>query len=146
MSNVSITSDETINLDGSVTIHAEIKKMAEGVKMELQNINFETNSSTLNPSSYEQLDMLVDNLKMNSDIKIELSAHTDDVGADAYNFKLSDQRAAAVAEYLITKGIAKSRIISKGYGKTQPLVPNTSDENRAKNRRVELKVISTDNQ
>jgi hypothetical protein len=84
--------------------------------------------------------------KMNSDIKIELSAHTDDVGADAYNFKLSDQRAAAVAEYLIAKGIAKSRIISKGYGKTQPLVPNTSDENRAKNRRVELKVISTDNQ
>ena len=146
MSNVSITSDETINLDGSVTIRAEIKKMTEGVKMEIQNINFETNSSTLNPSSYEELDMLVDNLKMNSDIKIELSAHTDDVGADAYNFKLSDQRAAAVAEYLIAKGIAKSRIISKGYGKTQPLVPNTSDENRAKNRRVELKVISTDNQ
>ena len=145
LSNVSITSDETINLDGSVTIHAEIKKMTEGVKMELQNINFETNSSTLNPSSYEQLDMLVDNLKMNSDIKIELSAHTDDIGADAYNFKLSDQRAASVAEYLIAKGIAKSRIISKGYGKTQPLVPNTSDENRAKNRRVELKVISTDN-
>ena len=146
MSNVSITSDETINLDGSVTIRAEIKKMTEGVKMEIQNINFETNSSTLNPSSYEELDMLVDNLKMNSDIKIELSAHTDDIGADAYNFKLSDQRAAAVAEYLIAKGIAKSRIISKGYGKTQPLVPNTSDENRAKNRRVELKVISTDNQ
>ncbi len=143
---VAITSDETINLDGSVTIRAEIKKMTEGVKMELENINFETNSSTLNPSSYEELDMLVDNLKMNADIKVELSAHTDDIGADAYNFKLSDQRAAAVAEYLITKGIAKSRIISKGYGKTQPLVPNTNDENRAKNRRVELKVISTDNQ
>ncbi|MBR3712971.1 MAG: OmpA family protein, partial [Bacteroidales bacterium] len=120
-------------------------KMAEGVKMEIQNINFETNSSTLNPSSYEELDMLVDNLKMNADIRIELSAHTDDIGADAYNFKLSDMRAAAVAEYLIAKGITKSRIISKGYGKTQPLVPNTSDENRAKNRRVELKVISTDN-
>jgi outer membrane protein OmpA-like peptidoglycan-associated protein len=142
----SLTTDETINLDGSVTIVAEIKKMKEGVKMELDNINFETNSSTLNSSSYEELDMLVDNLKMNSDISIELSAHTDDKGSDAYNFKLSDQRAAAVAEYLITKGIAKRRIISKGYGKTQPLVPNTSDENRAKNRRVELKVISTDNQ
>lgn len=146
LSNVAITSDETINLDGSVTIHAEITKMKEGVKMEIQNINFETNSSTLNPSSYEELDRLVEHLKMNSDIKIELSAHTDDIGADAYNFKLSDQRAAAVAEYLVTKGIGKSRIISKGYGKTQPLVPNTSDENRAKNRRVELKVISTDNQ
>ena len=145
-SKVTITSDETINLDGSVTIRAEIKKMEEGVKMEIENINFETNSSTLNPSSYEELDMLVDNLKMNSNIDIELSAHTDDIGSDAYNFKLSDQRAAAVAEYLITKGIAKSRIISKGYGKTQPLVPNTSDENRAKNRRVELKVISTNNQ
>ena len=83
---------------------------------------------------------------MNSDISIELSAHTDDIGSDAYNFKLSDQRAASVAEYLITKGIGKKRIISKGYGKTMPLVPNDSDENRAKNRRVELKVISTNNQ
>ena len=114
--------------------------------MEIENINFETNSSTLNASSYAGLDRLVENLKMNSDVSIELSAHTDDIGSDAYNFKLSDQRAASVAEYLVTKGIAKSRIISKGYGKTMPLVPNTSDENRAKNRRVELKVTSTNNQ
>ena len=146
ISNFSVTSDETVNLDGSVTIVAEIKKMKEGVTMEIQNINFETNSSALNASSYEELDRLVDNLKMNSDISIELSAHTDDIGSDAYNFKLSDQRAASVAEYLITKGIGKKRIISKGYGKTMPLVPNDSDENRAKNRRVELKVISTNNQ
>lgn len=146
LSDISITSDETVNLDGSVTIVAEIKKMEKGVRMEIQNINFETNSSALNASSYDELDLLVENLKMNSDISIELSAHTDDVGSDAYNFILSDQRAAAVAEYLITKGIAKTRIISKGYGKTMPLVPNNSDENRAKNRRVELKVISTNNQ
>ncbi|MCR5455388.1 MAG: OmpA family protein [Bacteroidales bacterium] len=145
-SDISITSDETINLDGSVTIVAEIKKMKEGVKMELHNINFETNSSALNASSYDELDKLVENLKMNAEISIELSAHTDDIGSDAYNFKLSDQRAASVAEYLITKGISKKRIISKGYGKTMPLVPNNSDENRAKNRRVELKVISTNNQ
>ena len=146
ISKISITSDETINLDGSVTITAEIKKMKEGLTMEIENINFETNSSTLNASSYAGLDRLVENLKMNSDVSIELSAHTDDIGSDAYNFKLSDQRAASVAEYLVTKGIAKSRIISKGYGKTMPLVPNTSDENRAKNRRVELKVTSTNNQ
>ena len=80
---------------------------------------------------------------MNTGIEIELSAHTDDKGSDDYNNKLSDQRAASVAAYIVSKGIDPARLVSKGYGKTQPLVPNTNDENRAKNRRVELKILST---
>ncbi len=142
-SNLNFSTDETINLDGSVTVVAEIRKIKEGVVMEIPNINFETNSSTLTESSYEGLEILVNIMKSNPDVSVEISAHTDDTGSDEYNNKLSDQRAASAAAYFITKGVSRKRIITKGYGKSMPIVPNDSDENRAKNRRVEVKVIST---
>lgn len=122
---------------------AEIAKLQENVKITIPNINFETNSSVLDPSSYENLNKVVSLLKLNPDIKIELSAHTDDKGTDAYNMKLSQQRAASVVSFITNKGIDKTRIVSKGYGESQPLVPNTDDNNRALNRRVELKILGT---
>jgi outer membrane protein OmpA-like peptidoglycan-associated protein len=129
--------------DEDILVIANIAKLEENVRVEIPNVNFETNSYTLDPASYEDLDRAVSLLKLNRDINVELSAHTDDKGSDAYNDKLSEQRAASVAAYIINKGVDKKRIVSKGYGKKQPLVPNTSDENRAKNRRVELKILST---
>ncbi len=125
------------------TITAQITKLQENVKIEIPNVNFATASAVLDPSSYESLNNVVSLLKMNSDITIELSAHTDNVGQKAYNLKLSDQRAASVAAYLINKGIAKSRIVSKGYGMDQPIADNSTEEGRAQNRRVELKIIGT---
>ena len=112
--------------------------------MELENITFASNSADIASSSYEELNRLVDLLKLNTQFKVEISAHTDDKGADAYNMKLSDRRANSVVNYLRLKGIPSNRLVAKGYGKTKPLVPNTSDENRAKNRRVEFKIIGTD--
>ena len=126
-----------------ILVIANITKLEEDVKIEIPNVNFETNSFTLDASSYEPLNKVVTLLKVNSQIEIELSAHTDDRGSDDYNNKLSDQRAASVAAYITSKGIDPARLVSKGYGKSQPLVPNNSDENRAKNRRVELKILST---
>jgi outer membrane protein OmpA-like peptidoglycan-associated protein len=79
-------------------------------------------------------------LKENPAIEIEMSAHTDSHGTDEYNFKLSDNRARSVMEYIISKGIAASRIISKGYGESKPVVDNDTDENRQMNRRVEFKI------
>jgi len=73
-------------------------------------------------------------------VKLEISAHTDDKGGDDFNLKLSDKRALSVVKYLTDKKIAAPRLIAKGYGKTKPLVPNDSDENRAKNRRVQFTV------
>ena len=125
------------------TITAEITKLQENVKIEIPNVNFATASAVLDPSSYESLNNVVSLLKMNSDIKIELSAHTDNVGQKAYNMKLSDQRAASVAAYLINKGIAKSRIVSKGYGMDVPIADNSTEEGRARNRRVEIKILGT---
>ena len=110
-------------------------------KIVFNNITFETNSADLNANSYEGLTRLVKFMKDNPDIYIEISAHTDDKGSDAYNINFSMKRAQTVVDYLSGQSIDKNRLRSKGYGKSMPLVPNTSDENRAKNRRVELKII-----
>jgi outer membrane protein OmpA-like peptidoglycan-associated protein len=70
-----------------------------------------------------------------------MSAHTDSYGSDEYNFVLSDNRAASVRTYLLSKGIAENRVISKGYGETKPQVDNDTDEHRQINRRVEFKIL-----
>lgn len=77
----------------------------------------------------------------NLNLKIEISGHTDNVGSDALNQKLSENRAKAVVDYLTSKGISSLRMISKGYGKTQPIATNNTEEGRALNRRTEFKII-----
>ena len=106
----------------------------------LNDITFETGKADLKPDSFEELDRLVTLMKDNEKIQVELSAHTDDTGNDDSNLKLSDRRAKSVMDYLIAKGVKADRMTSKGYGETQPLVPNDSDENRSKNRRVQFKI------
>jgi outer membrane protein OmpA-like peptidoglycan-associated protein len=110
-------------------------------KMVFNNITFETNSAELNAESYAELNRLVNFMGQNPDIKIEISAHTDDVGSNEYNFRLSNKRAESVVKFLINNEVSKNRVLSKGYGELQPLTPNDSDENRARNRRVEIKII-----
>ena len=80
-------------------------------------------------------------MKENPAIVIEMSAHTDAKGSDEYNFKLSDNRARSVMEYIISKGIDASRITSKGYGESKPVATNETDEGRQLNRRVEFTIL-----
>ena len=108
--------------------------------VQLHNINFENNSYVLSRSSYIELEKVVKLMEANPELRIELSAHTDDTGSDAYNDQLSAKRGEATVAYLVKKGIARERLTSIGYGKRRPLVPNDSDEHRAINRRVEFKV------
>lgn len=108
--------------------------------VQLQDITFETGKADLKPESNEELDRLVGLLEGNQTIKVEISAHTDDVGNDDSNLKLSEKRAKTVVNYLTTKGIQGDRMTAKGYGETQPLVANDTDENKAKNRRVQFKI------
>ncbi len=90
------------------------------------------------------MDRVVKLLKNNPEIKIEISAHTDDVGSETYNLKLSERRAESVTEYITDKGIPGEALIAKGYGESQPaFLPADIDENREKNRRVEMKIIET---
>ncbi|MDZ7897747.1 MAG: OmpA family protein [Arcicella sp.] len=115
-----------------------IKKEAKEI---LNNIFFDTGKWDLKPESTTELDKLVALLKANTNIPIEISGHTDDVGKDADNLILSQKRAKSVVEYLAKMGVNISTLKSEGYGKTRPFVPNNSDENRRLNRRIEVKFL-----
>lgn len=130
-----------VNDNTSKVVNVKLQPLHQDVKIELNNITFETNSADLNVESYQELDKVVDLLNNNPEIKVEISAHTDDIGSSDYNLLLSEKRAKSVVDYLISHEISVNRLIFKGYGEDQPLVPNNSDINRALNRRVELKII-----
>jgi outer membrane protein OmpA-like peptidoglycan-associated protein len=140
---------ENQNLDlSSSGSYSEIQKnlvlvpIEIGQKIRLNNLFFETGKFELKPTSTPELTRIVNFLKLNMNVKIEISGHTDNVGKEADNLLLSQNRAKAVAEYLTANGIDISRIQYKGYGSTQPYGLNDTDTNRALNRRVELKILS----
>jgi len=103
-----------------------------------QQIHFEFDKDKIRSESFPILDAVADVIRSNPKIKIEIQGHTDNKGSADYNKKLSDRRAASVKKYLVSKGIADSRLTSHGYGMEVPLVPNTTDQNRALNRRVQF--------
>jgi outer membrane protein OmpA-like peptidoglycan-associated protein len=108
------------------------------VDMAARNIFFEFASATIQERSFASLDEVVALLKENPSMKLKVEAHADNKGSFSRNFYWSEQRAKAVADYFIAKGIAAERISFKGYGDTQPIADNNTEEGRAKNRRVEL--------
>ena len=120
----------------------DVMELVPGDAVILQNIQFEFNSSALTEDSQIGIGMLADFLKRNPDLKVELAGHTDNVGNDNYNLKLSLGRAEVVRSALIGRGIDENRLTAKGYGATKPLVSNDSDEHRAMNRRTEMIIIN----
>jgi OOP family OmpA-OmpF porin len=139
---------ENLNLDSLVKVgYKEIHKdlylvpIEIGQVVRLNNVFFDFDKWDLRPVSYIELDRVVKLLKENPSIEIEMSAHTDSRGTDEYNFKLSDNRARSVMEYIISQGISKNRITSHGYGETKPVATNDTDEGRQLNRRVEFKIL-----
>jgi len=102
-------------------------------------LNFDFDKAFVKTIYYPELKKVAEILKNNPNLKIEVAGYTDNIGSNEYNLKLSQKRAEAVKNVLINKfGIDPNRIIAKGYGKSYPLVPNTTDTNRALNRRVEI--------
>ncbi|MEP6674155.1 MAG: OmpA family protein [Ferruginibacter sp.] len=139
---------ENFNLDslikaGNRTIHKDLYlvPIEVGAVVRLNNVYFDFDKWNLRPESFVELDRVVKMLAENPAIEIEMSAHTDSRGSDDYNFKLSDNRARSVMEYIISKGIAAARIISKGYGETKPVATNETDDGRQLNRRVEFTIL-----
>ncbi len=118
-----------------------LQPIEKGEVIILQNVFFAFNSHALLPESTVELNKLLDVLNQNPNVKIEISGHTDDVGDDDYNLKLSERRAKAVADYLISKGVNPDRLKWIGYGKTKPIAPNTSAKERAQNRRTEVRIL-----
>lgn len=114
----------------------------KGMKIAFRGINFETAKAIILPESYPILDEAAKILKDNPGIRVEIGGHTDSRGSEAYNQKLSQQRAEAVRLYLIQNhSIEPNRLLAKGYGESQPVAPNDTEENMAKNRRVEFIIL-----
>ena len=108
----------------------------------LQNVNFEFDKDRLTPEAEEVLRSgVAPGLLAQSDLRVELGGHTDSKGSNSYNQNLSDRRAASVRRFLIAQGVPAAQLQSKGYGETQPIDTNETDEGRARNRRVEFKVL-----
>lgn len=110
------------------------------------NLNFDFGKATIRESSFPSLDKLAEVLNESKDWKIAIEGHTDDKGSLTSNLKLSQNRANSVKEYLVKKGIATDRITATGLGETKPIVPNDSNANRDKNRRVEFKITKPNNE
>lgn len=117
-----------------------LQKIQPGQSLVLKGVFFDTDDFSLKPESYAELQQLVGFLRQNPEVKIEISGHTDDTGEDAHNERLSENRAFEVYKYLFLQRISKDRMIYKGYGKRQPLRPNTTEEGKAMNRRTEIRI------
>lgn len=123
------------------SLNIDLIKVKVGKKVVLNNILFETGKSILTASSYAELDRLLNIMNDNAEMKIEISGHTDKTGSEPINYKLSGDRAKAVVEYLVQKGIDRTRMEYKGFGSLQPVTENATPQGRAKNRRVEFKIL-----
>ncbi|MEI9918878.1 MAG: OmpA family protein [Bacteroidota bacterium] len=118
-----------------------LKPIEKGAKVVLNNIFFETGKATLSPQSRLELEKAVDLMKKNPSMIIEVGGHTDNVGEDVANMKLSAERAKSVRDYLVAAGITATRIQAKGYGESMPVAANDNEVNRQTNRRTEFIVI-----
>lgn len=130
---------EAIKTDMSVISVEELKNSGKTIKIE--NIFFDSGKWDLKEESYEALKLLYRFLHANSDLVVEINAHTDNVGSDRFNQELSEKRANSVVEYLVSLGIDTKRLIARGFGESQPLADNSTEEGRALNRRVEFRLI-----
>lgn len=127
--------------DSRTTIEIPLTALIKGASLTLNDILFDTNEAFLRSESYAELDRLVRLMNENPDLKIDIQAHTDNVGRAASNMKLSERRAYSVVQYLLENGIESSRMKSTGFGMSKPVASNDTEEGRQKNRRVEILII-----
>jgi outer membrane protein OmpA-like peptidoglycan-associated protein len=123
---------------------AQVEKVNEGeaIKVTFESgILFATNESTLSPASRASLDKFASSLQGHPDTDVKIYGHTDSTGSDAINNPLSQRRAESVYNYLVSKGISGARLVSDGFGSTQPVAGNNTPEGRAQNRRVEIYIL-----
>ncbi|MEQ3662060.1 MAG: OmpA family protein [Flavobacterium sp.] len=125
---------------------AEVERVGEGIHLVLgeNSVNFEFGKSTLTTKAKQNLDKLVPVFKNYADTDIKIYGYTDSKGSDEFNLNLSKERAAAVKNYLSSKGLVVSRFVSVGMGEADPIADNETDAGRAKNRRVEFAIVAND--
>jgi OOP family OmpA-OmpF porin len=129
------------DIDGSRKVLRDIRLIPKGQTMILDHLIFAQGRSVIDPKSYSQLDEVVEMMKENTRIEIQLEGHTDNVGGSKANLKLSQDRVDAVKRYMVDKGVSKGRVQTKAFGGTQPLKNELNPEQRGQNRRVEMRIL-----
>lgn len=134
----SVISNHPELMEGKAIETKYASEITSEVSSRSYSIEFETGSANIRPSSYKVLNEIFESAVVAEGLKLGVYGHTDDVGSDAVNQPLSEQRAKAVKEYLLKKGLTESRVESKGFGAAKPVADNSTDAGRSKNRRVEI--------
>lgn len=129
------------DIDASRKVMRDIRLTAKGQTIILDHLIFAQGKSVIDPKSYSQLDEVVEMMKENTRLEIQLEGHTDNVGSSKANLKLSQDRVDAVKRYLVDKGVSKGRVQTKAFGGTQPLRNEMTPEARGQNRRVEMRIL-----
>ncbi len=124
-----------------INLDIDLERAVEGTSGVLQNIFFDVDKYDLKEKSTTELQKIIVFLTENPKIRMEISGHTDNSGAASYNKQLSEKRAQAVYNFLVSKGISAARLVPKGYGAEKPIADNNSEEGRQQNRRIEFKII-----
>ncbi len=132
---------DKIEIEKNFILYSYTEIIQQQVAIPLRNVFFDYNKYRLKPESYPELNRLISFIKKHPDLLIEISGHTDNKGSNDYNKQLSQKRAEAVKAYLVSKGCNSKNLKAVGYGESKPVTDNTTDENRAQNRRVEFKVL-----
>jgi len=118
-----------------------LRPASPGISISLYQIFFATDQYEILPPSEPELLVLLDFLQKNPTLRIEIGGHTDHTGSEEWNLRLSEQRAASVRDYLVKRGIAPERLTSRGYGMSQPIAPNNTEQGRAQNRRTSIRIL-----
>ncbi|SHG45473.1 Outer membrane protein OmpA [Chryseolinea serpens] len=129
------------DIDANRKVLRDISLTPTGQTMRLTHLIFAQGKSTIDPKSFGELDEVAQMMKENTKIVIQLEGHTDNQGSSKANLALSEERVEAVKKYLVNKGIAKDRVKTKAFGGSQPLSNEMTQEARALNRRVEMRIL-----
>ncbi|HEX6996675.1 MAG TPA: OmpA family protein [Gammaproteobacteria bacterium] len=129
-------------LEGLATDNRGCAAQSGSQTLRLEGVTFEFNSARLTPEATATLRAVAEALRGEPDLRAEIAGHTDSSGADEYNLRLSQQRADAVLTFLANEGIDRTRLVARGYGETQPVADNSTEAGRARNRRVEFRVLN----
>ena len=136
----SLLSKENVVQLGGTTQYFNLNPIQNKFTKDFKNVFFEVNAAQLTRASFVELDALVNYLESSANATILIEGHTDNTGTDIANMNLSEKRANAIAQYLISKGIVKERIATKGFGASKPIADNNTQAGRAKNRRTSFTI------
>ena len=138
---ITLPDEEAIDDLSLAGIEVSLSRASKGEQIRVDSIHFETDKANLEPGSIPTMRKLYDMMRENPGIRIEIAGHTDSMGSEEVNQRLSELRAESVAAWLIQNGISSTRIVAKGHGETKPIADNATEEGRLRNRRTEILIL-----